>query len=98
MALAESRKAESDRQPAITPQRDKRTGEPKLHPDESGWLFLGRLVATSAGLRFTSKKNVKSEILAHNIHLDRSAMPEKTHVQGFATAGVAKNCRSAASK
>lgn len=30
--------------------------EPKLHPDESGWLILSRLVATRAGLRFTSGK------------------------------------------
>jgi hypothetical protein len=32
-----------------------------LHPDESGWLFLGGLVATRARLRFTSRKIVKGQ-------------------------------------
>ncbi len=54
-AIVESPNGRSGRNPVTSePKLDEGRGKPcQLHPDESGWLFLGGSVATGARFRFT---------------------------------------------
>jgi hypothetical protein len=65
----------------LQPKLDEPVSPNRLHPDESGWLFLGRSVATGARLRFPSRE----KIVEYHLHLDRSGMPENAFSSGQQT-------------
>ena len=54
---------------SLQPQLDGIRKRFSLHPDESGWLFLGGSVATGARLRFTSRKNREEVAISYFIRI-----------------------------